>query len=271
MKPGHLGLVSVRERFQAMGGRVEVASAVGRGTTVTLVLPLVSSAETTVLSPAAGQRADLPLTTPHVSEHQTNTLIRVLLVDDHRLVRQGLREIVAADDRLRVVGEAGTGDVVEFGCGYGTFTIPAARRSRGTVHAIDLDPEMLAVVQRKVREEGRTNVRTVARDFAVSGTGLPDDNVQYAMLFNILHAEDPQALLREARRVLAPGGLLGIMHWNYDTSTPRGPSLEIRPRPEQCERWAIAVGFERTAGIVSLPPFHYGMVVRKPPRDSDIS
>lgn len=28
-------------------------------------------------------------------------------------------------------------DIVEFGCGYGTFTIPAARLVRGTVHQID--------------------------------------------------------------------------------------------------------------------------------------
>jgi two-component system invasion response regulator UvrY len=34
--------------------------------------------------------------------------IRVLLVDDHKLVRQGLRDLLAADERIRVVGEAGT-------------------------------------------------------------------------------------------------------------------------------------------------------------------
>ena len=39
------------------------------------------------------------------------------------------------------------------------------------------------------------------------GTGLADAAVGYAMLFNILHIEDPVGLLQEARRVLAPGGL----------------------------------------------------------------
>jgi two-component system invasion response regulator UvrY len=34
----------------------------------------------------------------------------VLLVDDHKLVRQGLRDILASDERIRVVGEAGTSD-----------------------------------------------------------------------------------------------------------------------------------------------------------------
>jgi hypothetical protein len=31
-----------------------------------------------------------------------------------------------------------TGDVLEFGCGYGTFTIPAARRTTGVVYALDI-------------------------------------------------------------------------------------------------------------------------------------
>ena len=40
---------------------------------------------------------------------QQNAKIRVLLVDDHRVLRQGMRSIVAAYDHLEVVGEAGDG------------------------------------------------------------------------------------------------------------------------------------------------------------------
>jgi hypothetical protein len=43
----------------------------------------------------------------------------------------------------------------------------------------------------------------------------------------------PEGLLREAYRILSHGGRLGIMHWNYDPATPRGPSMDIRPGPEQ--------------------------------------
>jgi len=38
------------------------------------------------------------------------------------------------DDRLR--------DVVELGCGYGTFTLPVARRISGTLRTYDIDAEM---------------------------------------------------------------------------------------------------------------------------------
>jgi hypothetical protein len=60
------------------------------------------------------------------------------------------------------------------------------------------------------------------------------------------------------------GGTLGIMHWNYDPSTPRGPSMDIRPRPEQCRKWAEQIGFQ-AARLVDLPPHHYGWVLRRPP------
>ena len=157
------------------------------------------------------------------------------------------------------------GDVVDFGCGYGTFTIPAGRMICGTVHALDIEPEMVAATKAKAREAGLRNVKTYLRDFAVEGSGLPPASVEYAMLFNILHAESPGALLKEAFRVLKPSGLLAIIHWNYDSATPRGPSMDIRPHPEQCRDWAIREGFRPVdLGVIELPPYHYGMVLERP-------
>jgi hypothetical protein len=64
--------------------------------------------------------------------------------------------------------------------------------------------------------------------------------------------------------VLQSGGILGVIHWNYDPSTPRGPDMSIRPRPEQCLHWAIEAGFRLLPpGIVDLPPYHYGMGLEK--------
>jgi SAM-dependent methyltransferase len=86
--------------------------------------------------------------------------------------------------------------------------------------------------------------------------------VDYVMLFNILHLEKPMVLINEARRVLRKDGKLGIIHWNYDPKTPRGPSMDIRPKPEDCVRWAESAGF---IGAVwhDLKPYHYGIVLKK--------
>lgn len=154
-------------------------------------------------------------------------------------------------------------DIAEFGCGYGTFTVAAAARTRGTVFAFDIEPAMLRATEAKVRKAGLINVRILLRDFATQGTGLADNSVTYALLFNILHAEEPVALLSEAARILRPGGRVGVIHWNYDPRTPRGPALAIRPRPEQCQVWIRQAGFELASPVLDLPPYHYGLVGRK--------
>ncbi len=156
-------------------------------------------------------------------------------------------------------------DVADFGCGYGTFTIPAAGIVRGTVHALDIDADMVAATMANAAAAGLNNVRTHVRDFIADGTGLPDACVDYVMLFNILHCERPDVLLREAWRILSDGGRLGIMHWNRDPATPRGPSMDIRPSPHQCRRWAEQVGFQlHGPERIDLPPWHYGLVMVKP-------
>ncbi len=154
-------------------------------------------------------------------------------------------------------------DVVEFGCGYGTFTVPAAGIVEGTVYALDIEPAMVEATRRRAAEAGLPNVRAVVRDFMSGGTGLDDGCADYAMVFNILHGEEPVALLREALRTLRPGGFAGIVHWNFDPATPRGPALSIRPRPEQCLQWAMEAGFDVQGGsVIDLPPYHYGLVMR---------
>jgi SAM-dependent methyltransferase len=157
-----------------------------------------------------------------------------------------------------------TGDVVEFGCGYGTFTLAAARLISGTVHALDIEPEMIRSVDEMCRQQGVVNVRSELRDFVANGTGLSDDAVDVVLLFNILHHEQPIQLLTEALRILKPGGKCAVIHWNYDSSTPRGPDMNIRPRPEQCIAWGIEAGFMFSSqDRFDLKPYHYGLLFRK--------
>ncbi len=152
------------------------------------------------------------------------------------------------------------GNIMDLGCGYGTFTIPVARKNKGTIYALDIEEEMIQIVQKTASEAGLRNVVAIQRDFITEGTGLPDNSCEYAMLFNILHADEPLKILSEAKRILIPGGKVGVIHWIYDSTTPRGPSMEIRPRPEQCQQWIKTAGFELIKPFVDLPPYHYGIL-----------
>lgn len=149
--------------------------------------------------------------------------------------------------------------VIDLGCGYGTFSIPAAQQISGKVFAIDIDLLMVAACQTKAEEVGLSNILSQQRDFVTDGTGMPDQSANFVMLFNILHAENPVDLIKEVYRILVPGGKVGIIHWNYDSTTPRGPSMNIRPRPEQCQAWVQAAGFELLKPMIDFPPYHYGM------------
>jgi SAM-dependent methyltransferase len=153
-----------------------------------------------------------------------------------------------------------SGDVAELGCGYGTFTLPLGRRKRGTVYAIDIDPAMVDTVRRRAAAEHLTNIDAQVRDVTTAGFALAEGSCEACLLFNILHGESPLELMREARRILRPEGILAVIHWRSDITTPRGPPLSIRPTPPIIVEWAAQVGgLEVLDGPFDLPPWHYGL------------
>jgi SAM-dependent methyltransferase len=148
-------------------------------------------------------------------------------------------------------------EVAELGCGYGTFSVPIARAIRGTLHTFDLDPEMVARTQERA---AGLRVMCEVRDVMEQGFGVMVDAV---LLFNILHGEEPVLLLQHAAAALRPGGRVLAIHWRSDIATPRGPNLDIRPRPQQIAAWAGEAGLAPLGGVADLPPWHYGLQFRR--------
>jgi len=171
----------------------------------------------------------------------------------------------AAIERILAAAKV-DGDIVDFGCGYGTFTIAAARRTRGLVTALDIEPTMVAGVREKAARLGLRNVRPLVRDFVRNGTGLPDCSQAHAMVFNLLHIEDPLELLAEVRRIVKPRGVVSVVHWRSDIETPRGPPLAIRPSSEQCGDWLRRAGFNavQPVDVDAACPYHFALVASSP-------
>ncbi len=154
----------------------------------------------------------------------------------------------------------GIQDVVELGCGYGTFTIPIAKCISGVMHAFDIDREMTEATRLRAIDAGLSNVEVEVRDVIGHGFGLPDASTAVVLLFNILHCENPVGILREAARILRPGGRVAVIHWRTDIATPRGPSADIRPDASQIANWAVETGVLSAVGrSLELPPWHYGL------------
>jgi PAS domain S-box-containing protein len=101
------GLFSIRERMELLGGRVEIESAPGSGTRVTIVVPLPVRAPETV--DAAAAAVGLPARVGSASERGVGRRIRVLVADDHKIVREGFVALIQSEEDIDVVGEASNG------------------------------------------------------------------------------------------------------------------------------------------------------------------
>ena len=154
-------------------------------------------------------------------------------------------------------------DVAEIGCGYGTFTIPSAKKINGKLYAFDIEEGMIEKVKQELRNNNINNVIPEQRDILTRTTGLPDNSVDYVMLFNILHHESPDDLLNEAHRILKGNGKLGILHWRSDIETPRGPDLTIRPKPSKILQWIDRQKFSLYKEPTIIKPYHFGMILIK--------
>lgn len=155
-------------------------------------------------------------------------------------------------------------NVVEMGCGYGTFTIPVARRISGTLTTFDIDPAMVERTRQRAADAGVANVVYVVSDVLAEGFGGEVASKDACLLFNILHCEEPVRLLAQAARVVRLGGAVLVIHWRRDPATPRGPSMEIRPRAEQIMAWAEQTKvLEAQESVIDLPPWHYGLRLRR--------
>ena len=99
------GLFSIRERLGLVGGHADIDSAPGLGTRVTLVAPMPK--------PQEPDRVELVRRASRTAAEQpaagSVSKIRVLVADDHKIVRQGLTELLREEADIEVVGEASDG------------------------------------------------------------------------------------------------------------------------------------------------------------------
>ncbi len=154
----HFGLFSIRERMEALGGIFNIASQPGSGTLATLTLPLSEGPSPSFDTFSHEVLAALPIQAPPppLEKRQDGTAIRVLLVDDHAMMRQGLRSVLEGYSDVSVVGEASDGQEA----------VQAARELLPSIVVMDINmPKMNGI-------EATRRIKTINRDIVVIGLSV---------------------------------------------------------------------------------------------------
>jgi len=118
------------------------------------------------------------------------------------------RSILRKWEQINLTQEGQT--FLDYGCGTGDFTIPAAKKvgRKGKVYALDYFPRQLEIVEKRSRKEGLNNIETILSN---SKTGLPDECIDIIWMCDVLHEiSERRAVLEELHRVLRSEGALVI-------------------------------------------------------------
>ncbi len=145
--------------------------------------------------------------------------------------------------------------VADLGAGTGYFTFRSAPRvPRGRVYAVDIQPEMLTVVERRADAEGVPNVVSVLG--TEQDPGLAPASVDVTLLVDSYHEFSyPAEMLAAIRRATRPGGRLVLVE--YRAEDPDSPIRPLHTMTEaQVRREVEASGFRFVENVPGLPLQH---------------
>ncbi len=101
-----VGIPGLRERLRQLGGRIAIIST-SRGTKLVATIPVAES-EAVATDPSSNAVAESPVKA-HPQTGETDGRKRILIVDDHELMRRGIRALLANQADLEICGEAKSG------------------------------------------------------------------------------------------------------------------------------------------------------------------
>lgn len=155
--------------------------------------------------------------------------------------------------------------VADFGAGSGFYAIPLARLAgdTGKVYAVDIQKENLDIVKSKANIEHLLQIEPVWADLELpEGSHLKTGSVDLVIVSNILFQVEKKAeVIREAYRVLKPGGRIAVIEWD-ETPFAGGPSSEVRIQKRLAVDWLDRTGFKLDREF-EAGSHHYGLLYKK--------
>jgi len=175
------------------------------------------------------------------------------------------REVEERTDLLIENLPIGLGDAVaDIGAGTGYFSLPMARLvgAAGTVYAVDIQPQMLAIVADRASREGLANIEPVLA--TAKDPNLPAESIGMALFVDAYHEfEWPFEVMSAVYESLVPGGKVVLIE--YRAEDRRVPIRKLHKMSEQQARAEMeAVGLVFVENLDVLPQQHF-LVFAKPP------
>jgi ubiquinone/menaquinone biosynthesis C-methylase UbiE len=151
--------------------------------------------------------------------------------------------------------------VADIGAGSGYYSVRLARivGERGRVYATDIQPEMLAIIKKKIDAEQLANVELVLA--TETDPRLPENGVDLALMVDVYHElVQPQTVLRALKRVLRKGGRLVLVEFRKESEwVPIREEHKMSVREARLELEAEGYTFDR---VIDVLPWQHILVFR---------
>lgn len=153
--------------------------------------------------------------------------------------------------------------VADIGAGSGYYAERLAQvvGPTGRVYATDIQPEMLALIQRKIDDRQITNIELVLG--TESEARLPDAAIDLAIMVDVYHElAQPQRFLESVKRALKPGGRLVLLEYRKeDPAVPIKLEHKMSVREARLELEASGFRFDR---VIDVLPWQHILVFVDP-------
>ena len=168
------------------------------------------------------------------------------------------RKEFSPEQLLNMIPVKETDSMLDFGAGTGYFSIPAAKRIKGNVYALDIDATMLEIINEKALEEQLRNIVPVQG--SMEALPLPVGSIDIIIASLVLHEIQPLApLLQQMKNILKKEGYLVCLELEPKNSSEKAPRITL----EGMEREMIEAGFKITEKFFPAESL-YMLVAQKP-------
>jgi cyclopropane fatty-acyl-phospholipid synthase-like methyltransferase len=191
--------------------------------------------------------------------HQDSKAYIAMLEDPARDAYQKPHEVITALDLKagEVIADIGSG------AGYFTLRLAADVGDGGRVYGVDIDPEMVRHLSRRVRDAALRNVHVLLADS--DDPLLPEPVDRFLIVDTWHHIGDQAKYLALMRKLLKPGGQIVMIDFQKK-DLPLGPPVAMKVAREDLIQQMEANGFRLVKEHTFLP-YQYFLVFQAKPLD----